>query len=373
MIHSVLPLFLVATLHSSASMVGLVDGIGESIASILKLFSGALSDHLRKRKPLLVAGYGLSTVVKVLFAIATNPFTVLLARCLDRTGKGIRTAPRDALVSDVTKPEDRGAAYGLRQSLDSAGAFIGPAIAFLVLTVGANEYRTVFWWALLPGVITVSLLLFGIREPEHHVETKPGKPPLSAHSIQQLGRRFWIVFVIAIIFTLGNSSDAFILLRAKQLGVAPHTVPLILVVMNVVYAATAYPAGRLSDRFGRKGILVASFALYAAIYAGFALANDQLAIWLLAAIYGAYLGLSQGTLLALTADQVPANLRGTAFGFLNLSIGIGLLPASLLAGFLWDTVSASAAFFAGSIFALAAMALMLVALDAKPQSLTTKM
>ncbi len=366
MIHSVLPLFLVTSLHTSASIVGLIDGLGEAIASTLKLFSGILSDHFGRRKPLLVAGYALSALVKPLFALAPNVFIVLVARCLDRTGKGIRAAPRDALVADVTEPAVRGAAYGLRQSLDSIGAFIGPIIALVVLTYANNDYRLVFWVALVPGIITIFLLTLGIQEPARYAETKAKSVPLDWQSIRDLGQGFWLILAVALIFTLGNSSDAFILLKTKQVGVASNLVPLALVVMNVVYSATAYPAGKLSDRIGRKTVLMISFALYALVYAGFAACNSPWQIWLLLCFYGLYLGLSQGTLLAMTSDRVPPDRRGAAFGLLNLSIGIALLPASLLGGWLWDTISPQATFWAGSIFAI--VALLVIATDSPKQN-----
>lgn len=370
MIHSVLPLFLVTSLHASASIVGLIDGLGETIASTLKFFSGVLSDHLGRRKPLLIAGYALSVLVKPLFALAPNVLIVLIARCLDRTGKGIRAAPRDALVADVTEPAFRGAAYGLRQALDSIGAFIGPIIALVVLAYANNDYRLVFWVALVPGIITIALLFLGIQEPARHVETKGNALLLNWGSISNLGSGFWLVFAAAMIFTLGNSSDAFILLRAKQVGVASNLVPIVLVVMNVVYAATAYPVGKLSDRVGRKAVVLISFGLYALVYAGFAVCNSSWQIWVLLCFYGLYLGLSQGTLLAITADRVPPDRRGTAFGLLNLSIGIGLLPASLLGGWLWDTASPQATFWTGSVFAIAA--LLVFAFDTHGQVETPK-
>lgn len=354
MIHAVLPLFLVTSLHASASVVGLIDGLGEAIASTLKLFSGVLSDHPERRKPLLITGYALSALVKPLFALAPSVLVVLIARCLDRTGKGIRSAPRDALVADVTEPAVRGAAYGLRQSLDSIGAFIGPIIGLVVLTYANNDYRLVFWVALVPGIITIGLLSLGIQEPSRH-SAMAERPPINWQSIRELGHGFWLVFAVAMIFTLGNSSDAFILLRAKQVGLPSNLVPLVLVVMNVVYSATAYPAGKLSDRIGRKTVILISFALYALVYAGFAACNSPWQIWILLCFYGLYLGLSQGTLLAITADRVPTDRRGTAFGLLNLSIGVGLLPASLLGGWLWDNISPEATFWAGSIFAIVAL------------------
>jgi MFS family permease len=367
MIHSVLPLFLVS-LGAGASMIGLIDGVAEAIASSLKLFSGALSDYFGKRKPLLVAGYGLSTAVKPLFALATSPYMVLVARCLDRLGKGFRAAPRDALVADVTEPSQRGAAFGLRQSLDSVGAVIGPAAAFLTLT--NNDFRQVFWLALVPAVLTVILLAVKIREPEKHAETGNRVNPLNIVSIKSLGRNFWLLFAVSLIFTMGNSSDAFILLRARQIGITLNLVPLALVIMNAVYAASSYPAGRLSDTLGRKNVLLGSFALYSLIYVGFALAAQQWHVWVLLAFYGLFMGMSQGVLLAVTADRVPPNLRGTAFGFMNLSIGIALLPANLLAGFLWEHLASWAAFAAGAGFSLAA--LILFSFDTAEQRVETE-
>jgi MFS family permease len=349
MIHAVLPMFLVYEMGAGASTVGLIDGIGESVASVFKLFSGALSDHFGRRKPLVVLGYGLSSIVKVLFALATSPGGVLLARVLDRLGKGIRTAPRDALVADVTDASVRGAAYGLRQSLDSIGAFIGPLLAMVVLTLSKNDYRQVFWLALLPGLVTVLLLVLGIREPEKVVKSKSGGG-LQWGNIGGLGRGFWFLFVVALVFTLGNSSDSFILLKMKAVGVNTNLIPLVFVAMNLFYSGTAYPAGKLADRIGKKRILLASFILYSMIYLGFALSNAAWQIWLLVSCYGIYLGLSQGTLLALISERVPQESRGTAFGLLNLSLGLGLLPASLLAGWLWDNVSPEAAFLAGTAF-----------------------
>lgn len=362
MIHSVLPLFLATTLGASALMIGLIDGLGETIAACLKLFSGALSDRMGRRKPLILTGYGLSTLVKPLFALAGNPLAVLAARCLDRVGKGIRAAPRDALVADVTDPAARGAAFGLRQSLDSVGAFLGPLIAFVAMTVTASDFRLVFWLALIPALAAVALLAGGIDEPPRNVnKTASRVNPLRLAAIKSLGPGFWFVFFVSLLFTLGNSSDAFILLRAKSLGISTNMVPLCLVVMNVTYSLSAYPAGHLSDKLGRKALILTSFALYALVYAGLAFANDAWQVWLLLALYGLYLGFSQGTFLSIVADRVPEELRGTAFGLLSLSAGIGLLPANLLAGWLWDMVSPQATFLAGA--AIAILALLIFALD----------
>ncbi len=357
MIHSVLPLFLVSTLGASVATVGLIEGVAEATASVLKVFSGALSDYWGQRKGLAIAGYGLSTLVKPLFAIATSPAWVLLARFSDRVGKGIRVAPRDALVADVTAPSDLGAAYGLRQSLDTIGAFLGPLIAFALLSLSAQNFRLVFWVALLPGVLAVALLAVGVQEPKAPIRAKQN--PLRWSALKSLSRRYWWLVGVALLFNLGNSSDAFLLLRAKQVGIADPLIPLSLVVMNVAYSLSAYPIGLLSDRVGRMGLLVGGFSLYALTYLGFGFVQAPWQIWGLFALYGLHLGMSQGLLLAIVADTIPSALRGTAFGLINLVTGIALLPASLLAGFLWQSVSPQATFLVGSLFAIAAIFLLL--------------
>jgi MFS family permease len=359
MIHSVLPLFLVSSLGANLLTVGSIEGIAESTASILKVFSGALSDYLGKRKQLAVAGYGLSTLVKPLFALAINPTWVLIARFGDRLGKGIRVAPRDALVADVTDVANRGAAYGLRQSLDTIGAFLGPLAAFGLMSVSGQNFRLVFWLALLPGIVAVALLAKGIREPKTTV-TQERNNPLNWASLQSLGKSYWLLVMVALLFNLGNSSDAFLLLRAEQIGIAANLIPLTLVVMNVAYSLSAYPIGLLSDRIGRIGLLTSGLLLYALTYLGFAFVNYTWQIWLLFGLYGLHQGMSLGILLALVADRVPTNLRGTAFGAINLATGIALLPASLIAGSLWEIISPQATFICGSIFALSAIVLLLI-------------
>jgi MFS family permease len=355
LIHSVLPLFLVNQMRLGASFVGLVDGAGESIASCLKLFSGVISDHFKNRKVPILLGYGLSALVKPLFAIAVTPHVVLLARCLDRVGKGIRVAPRDALVADVTSPDHRGAAYGLRQSLDSCGAFIGPLTAFAFLVLFKNEYRWVFWISALPAAIAVLILFFGVREQVREVP-KIGNP-FRAELVKDLDRRFWILVLVAFISNLGNSSDSFILLKSQTTGITPAAVPLILVITNIAYAGSSYFLGRLSDKLGRSWFYGGGLFLYSGIYLGFAFAREPWQMWCLAAIYGLYFGLTQGTLSAMVADCVPQHCKGTAFGLLNLAIGVSLLPASLAAGFLCDKVSPSAAFELGSVFSALAFVL----------------
>jgi len=364
MIHSVLPMFLVSVLGASVMTVGLIEGVAESVASIMKVFSGALSDYLGRRKSLAVAGYGLSTLSKPLFAIAGNPFWVFTARTMDRIGKGIRGAPRDALVADSVAPEIRGAAFGLRQSLDTAGAFLGPFIAFVLMFLLHSSFRLIFWCAVIPAVIAVLILVIGVTERKNSSKISTSNP-LEWHALKKLGKEYWILVAAALVFSLGNSSDTFLLLRTKQLGVATAFIPLVMVVMNVAYALSAYPLGALSDRIGRRGLLVGGFAIYAFVYAGFALINAQWQVWGLFLIYGLYLGMSQGVLSAMVADKVPADQRGTAFGFVNLATGITLLPASLLAGILWDKVSPAAPFIAGSIFALVATVLLLIGVKSK--------
>ncbi|MBW4510330.1 MAG: MFS transporter [Scytonematopsis contorta HA4267-MV1] len=358
MIHSVLPNFLVSTLGASLQTVGWIEGIAESTASVLKVFSGALSDYLGQRKGLAVAGYGLSTLVKPLFALATSPMWVLIARFGDRVGKGIRVAPRDAIVADVTDAANRGAAYGLRQSLDTIGAFTGPLAAFILMYFSGQNFRLVFWLALLPGILAVALLATGVREPRNKISSRQNNP-LQWSEILSLGKSYWMLVAIALLFNLGNSSDAFLLLQAQQTGISPTLVPLTLFVMNVAYSLSAYPVGLLSDRIGRLGLLVGGFLIYALTYLGFAFVTAPWQVWGLFALYGLHQGMSQGVLLALVADKVPSNKRGTAFGFINLAIGVALLPASLLAGSLWVLISPKTTFIVGSIFAVSAIVLLL--------------
>lgn len=356
MVQSVLPLFLVSVLGANLLTVGLIEGIAESTAAVVKLGSGALSDYWQRRKELAIAGYGLSTLVTAIFAIAVSPGWVLLARFLDRFGKGIRVAPRNALVADTTPAEQRGAAYGLRQTLDTIGAFLGPLFAAALLMATQQNFRLVFWLALLPGVVAVVLLVFGLREPAKAKAITQN--PLQWQLLKQCDRRYWLLLSVALLFNLGNSSDAFLLLRAQQIGIPTALIPLTLVLINLSYGCSAYPAGVLSDRVGRVGLLLSGFLLFACTYLGFALAQSSWQVWLLFALYGLYLGLSQGVLLALVADQVPASLRGTAFGLINLVTGVALLPASLLAGWLWQQITPQAPFFLGSGCALAATLLL---------------
>jgi MFS family permease len=358
MIHSVLPLFLVSILGTSIAQVGLIEGIAEAAASILKVFSGSISDYWQRRKGLTIFGYGLSTAVKPLFVVANSPLLVLLARLGDRIGKGIRVAPRDALVADSTNASNRGAAYGLRQSLDTVGAVLGPLIAFGLMGT-AHGFRFIFGVALIPGILAVVCLALGVREPDRPYFGLKRANPLNWMALQSLGSSYWSLAIAALLFNLGNSSEAFLLLKAKQVAIFDFQIPLVLVAMNVSYAFSAYPVGILSDRCDRKTLLLWGWVLNAVLYLGLAIARSPWQVWILVSGYGLYLGMTQGILLAMVADRVPEHLRGTAFGFLNLLVGVALLPASLLAGWLWQSVSPSAAFLAGSGFAAAAVCLLL--------------
>ncbi len=357
-IKSVLPLFLVSVLGANLSTIGLIEGIAESTASIVKLFSGALSDYWGRRKELAILGYGLSAAIIPVFALANSPFWVLVARFGDRLGKGIRVAPRNALVADTTPVSQRGAAYGLRQTLDTIGAFSGPLAATLILSIWNQNFRLVFWVALIPSILSVCLLVKGIREPTPVEEKR--RNGIQWDAIQELGDGYWILMGVAILFNLGNFSDAFLLLKAQEVGIPSSLVPLSSMVMNFTYTLSAYPLGSLSDHIGRKGLLIGGFWLFSLVYLGFAFADRPAQIWGLFALYGVYLGMSQGILLALVADLSPKGLRGTAFGLINLVIGIVLLPASLFAGFLWEQVTPQAPFLVGSGLAITASLLLIL-------------
>ncbi|MEM7552926.1 MAG: MFS transporter [Cyanobacteria bacterium P01_A01_bin.84] len=357
MVQSILPLFLVSVLGTNLVTVGVIEGVAESTASILKIFSGAFSDYWGRRKELAIAGYGLSALVTPLFAIANTPAWVLFARFSDRVGKGIRVAPRNALVADATPPHQRGAAYGLRQSLDTIGAFSGPFIAAAILFYSNQNFRLVFWCAAIPGLLAIACLTLGVKETPRSSHQR--RNPLQWNALKSLGKTYWMLVIVALLFNLGNFSDAFLLLRAKEIGIATNLIPLSFVVMNITYGLSAYPIGVLSDRIGRKGLLVSGFTLFALVYFGFAYAQTPWQIWILFALCGLYLGKTQGLLLAIVADKVPENLRGTAFGTINLVTGVSLLPASLLAGTLWETVGSQTPFIVSSGFAIASIVLLI--------------
>ena len=354
MIHSLLPMFMVTTLGASVFAVGMIEGLAESTALIVKVFSGTLSDYLGKRKGLAVFGYALGALTKPLFAMAPTIGIVLAARLADRVGKGIRGAPRDALVADITPPQLRGAAFGLRQSLDTVGAFLGPLIAVGLMLLWANDFRAVFWVAVIPGMMAVALLLFGIREPERHEGGKRSNP-IQRENLKRLGAPYWWVVGIGAVFTLARFSEAFLVLRAQQGGIPVALVPLVMVAMNLIYAVSAYPFGKLSDRMSHKTLL--TLGLVVLIAADLVLAiNDHWGVVLTGvALWGVHMGITQGLLATMVADTAPADLRGTAYGFFNLMSGIAMLVASVLAGLLWDRFGATLTFYAGAAFCFVAL------------------
>ncbi len=357
MIHSLLPLYLATTLGASALMIGLIDGLAEATALIVKVFSGVISDWFGRRKGLAVLGYGLGAATKPLFAMATGVGLVLTARLLDRVGKGIRGAPRDALVADLAPPELRGAAFGLRQSLDTVGAFAGPLIAVGLMLLWAGDMRAVFWVAVIPGVMAVALLAFGIKEPPR----SPGAVrtnPITRANLARLSPAFWRVVGLGGVFTLARFSEAFLVLRAQQSGMPLALVPLVMVAMNVVYAVSAYPFGRLSDRVSHATLLQGGFVLL--IVADLILASSAQWGVVLAgvAVWGLHMGMTQGLLAVMVADTAPADLRGTAYGLFNLVSGVALLLASVIAGLLWDSLGAPATFLAGAAISGVALVMM---------------
>lgn len=355
LIHGLLPVFMVSSLGASAFAVGAVEGVAEATALIVKVFSGVLSDYIGKRKLLAVIGYGLGALSKPLFALALTVNGVFAARFMDRIGKGIRGAPRDALVADLAPPEIRGAAYGLRQSLDTVGAFVGPLLGVVLMLYWAGDFRTVFWYAVIPAVIAVLLLLFGVREPGSDAAGRKPAAPIQWKTLAVMGGAYWFVVAAGGVFTLARFSEAFLILRAQQQGLPNSYAPLVLVVMNLVYALAAYPLGKLADRMSHLALL--SAGLGTLIIADLVLAGAQglAAVAAGVALWGLHLGMTQGLLATMVADAAPANLRGTAFGFFNLASGIAMLAASVLAGLLWDRLGPGVTFYAGAVFALAAL------------------
>jgi len=354
-VHALLPLFMTGVLGASMLEVGLVEGIAEGAAAITKVFSGTLSDWLGRRKLLVALGYGLAALSKPLFPLASSVALVAGARFMDRIGKGIRGAPRDALIADVVAPELRGAAYGLRQALDSIGAVLGPLAAVALMALFAESLRAVLWVAVLPALAAVLVVAFGVREPERPRAAKPANP-LSRAMLGLLGARYWAIVALGAVLTLARFSEAFLVLRAADVGLAPTYVPLVIVAMSAVYALTAYPAGLAADR-GRRRALI-GWGLAALIAADLALgaARSLTAVFAGVALWGVHMGLTQGLLSALVAAASPAEARGTAFGVFNLVSGVVLIGASLLAGWLWGAHGPAATFYAGAAFTAVALA-----------------
>ena len=350
MIHSLLPLFLVGTLGVSVLAVGIIEGLAESTALISKVFSGALSDYLGKRKGLALLGYALGALTKPVFALATGVGAVVAARLIDRVGKGIRGAPRDALLADIAPPSIRGAAFGLRQSLDTVGAFAGPLLATGLMLAWANDFRAVFWVAVIPGVLAVLLLLVGVREPAHD-RPRGAVNPIRRTALARLDRRYWWVVGVGAVFTLARFSEAFLVLRASQLDVPVAWVPLVMVAMNLVYAACAYPFGKLSDTMNHSALLAAGLVVLIASDLVLASASSWVGLGVGVALWGVHMGMTQGLLAAMVADTAPEDLRGTAYGFFNLLSGLALLASSVIAGVLWDKMGSAFTFYAGAGFA----------------------
>jgi len=361
MIHALLPLFLVGTLGASAVLVGLIEGTAEATALCVRLFSGWLSDHWRRRKGLALLGYGVGAAVKPLFALALSPAWVFLARILDRLGKGIRGAPRDALVADLVPASQRGAAYGLRQSLDTVGAFCGPLLATGLMVLWANDMRAVFWVAAIPGALAVLVLALGVREsPQAGLPIAGSKaPPWRRELLAQLPRTYWWVVGVAVVFTLARFSESFLVLRAHELGVPLAFVPLVMVAMSAVFALTAYPFGRLADRMPARPLLVAGLLVLVLADVVLAMATGWGVMLLGVGLWGLHMGMTQGLLAAMVANTAPEALRGSAFGVLGMATGVAILMASVLAGVLWEWVGSRWTFTAGALFALVAAGMLL--------------
>jgi len=361
MVHSLLPVFMVSTLGASALAVGIIEGVAEATALITKVFSGTISDYLGRRKALAVFGYGLGALSKPLFAIARSVDGVFLARFIDRIGKGTRGAPRDALIADLTPEPIRGAAYGLRQSLDTVGAFLGPLLAILLMNVWAGNYRAVFWTAVIPGFISVALLVAGIREPEGTKSFSATQKSMVWGALKRMGAGYWWVVTVGAIFTLARFSEAFLLLQAHRCGLPGPWVPGVLILMNVVYAASAYPFGRLADRFDRRVLLAGGLLVLVASDLALAFAGSLPLVVVGVILWGLHMGMTQGLLATLVAGSAPSESRGTAFGFFNLASGGAVLLASAVAGLLWTKQGPATTFFTGAIFAMVALLVLLVA------------
>jgi MFS family permease len=358
MIHALLPLYLVTVLGASALTVGFIEGIAEATASITKIFSGALSDYLGKRKLLAALGYGLAAFTKPIFPLASSIAGLTAARFIDRVGKGIRGAPRDALVADLTPADLRGTAYGLRQSLDTIGAMIGPFLAIVFMAILADNFTAVFWIAVVPAFISLAIIVFAVREPKLPPDSPKVRSPFSRAELARLSTAYWLVVGVSAVFTLARFSEAFLLLRAQSVGLQLTLVPVVMVVMNVVYMFSAWPAGALSDRVGRYRVIIAGFAILMLADLVLAIGDNVSAVILGVALWGLHMGLTQGLLAAMVADTAPPELRGTAFGMFNLVSGIALLAASIIAGAFWDMIGPGGTFFAGALFTALALVVM---------------
>jgi MFS family permease len=345
MIYPLVPLFLANVLGVNKSMIGLIEGIAESTASLLKVFSGWLSDRIGQRKNLMLAGYAISTLSRPIIAIAGAWQQVLASRFVDRLGKGIRTAPRDAIIAESTEATHLARAFSFHRSMDTMGAVVGPAIALLLLQLHNNNYKMVFWYSMIPGCIAVLVIMAFIKEKKRSELAKAERPKLT---LKDFGWKIKFFILIATLFALGNSSDAFLILRAEQVGIPMVMIPAVYLMFNFIYSLSAIPAGIAADKFGKKRIILLGFVLFAFLYAGFALAKNSAAIWWLFAIYGIFMGLTEGIQKAFLATIIPPDFKATAFGVYATAVGLATLPASLIGGLLWDYVSPSATFYFGA-------------------------
>jgi MFS family permease len=357
LIHSLLPVFLVTTLGTTVLVVGLIEGAAEATALIVKVFSGVLSDYWGRRKPLALLGYGLAALSKPLFALASTSGLVFSARLIDRVGKGIRGAPRDALIADIVPPAIRGAAFGLRQALDTVGAFLGPLLAIGFMLLWANDFRAVFWVAVIPAALSVALLVFAVHEPPQPPGESHGNP-IRRENLRRLGRIYWWVVTVGAVFTLARFSEAFLILRAQQGGLATAWTPLVLIAMNLVYSVGAYPFGKLSDKMSHRALLAWGLAVLIAADLFLAASQTGPVLWGGIALWGLHMAMTQGLLSAMVAKAAPADLRGTAFGFFNLMSGLALLVASGVAGLMWDQWGAPVTFLVGAGFSAAALSVL---------------
>ncbi|MGE5381601.1 MAG: MFS transporter [Methylocystaceae bacterium] len=357
MVEPVLPLFLVGAMGVSTTMVGLIEGIAEATASLLKIFSGWFSDQIGKRKPLMLAGYTISNVIRPLFGLTTGWGQVLALKFTDKVGKGLRTAPRDALLADSASEGNTGRAFGLHRTFDELGSAIGPLMAFMILSLFAGNYRQVFYWTAIPGALAILLIIFGIRDKAPREREKTKTPQFG---FKEMGSGFMVFTIIATIFTLGNSSDAFLILRAKDIGLATALVPLAYFVFNITFSIFSYPLGALSDKMGRRPLIIAGFFIFGLVYLGFAFASKPWHIWTLFIAYGLYSAATDGIQRAYIADLIPAGKRGMGMGTFNALVGIAALPSSILAGYLWKIQGPAATFGFGSLMAFLACLLLIL-------------
>lgn len=357
MIYPLVPLFLANALGVNKSVIGLIEGIAESTASLLKVFSGWFSDRIGNRKWLMAAGYGISALSRPILALATGWHHVMGFRFVDRFGKGIRTAPRDAIIAESTGKAHLGKAFGFQRSMDSLGAFIGPALAFFLMGIFADGYRIVFWLSMIPAAIAVLLIVFLIVEKKKSPEVSSARPKLT---FSHFDGKFKVFVIISTVFAIGNSSDVFLILRAQQEGIPAATIPVLYLMFNLVYAMAALPAGMAADRFGKKRLILVGFILFSLIYYSFAVAEGVATIWILFGLYGLFMGLTDGVQKAFLSTIIPPDFKATAFGIYNTAVGLAMLPASLIGGILWDRISPAATFYYGAITAAISAMLFMV-------------